>query len=116
MLEHPGAWPSTNEEYLAMQTLSRRSASGKSRRTTYDVVTDRIVQLLEAGTVPWRQPWANVGHPRNLVTGHEYRGVNVFMLSAASYSTPYWLTYRQAQAKDGHVRKGERGYPVVYWQ
>ena len=99
-----------------MASLRSRSAGGKSRRTTYDVITDRILALLEAGTVPWRQPWANVGHPRNLLSGHQYRGINVFMLSAASYSNPYWLTFKQAKDKGGSVRKGEHGYPVVYWQ
>lgn len=92
-----------------METVS------SARRDVYAIVTDRIVNLLETGVVPWRQPWASVGVPKNLASGKPYRGVNVFLLSSASYSSPYWLTYKQAQERGGHVRKGERGFPVVYW-
>lgn len=83
----------------------------------YAIITARILEKLAAGTVPWRKPWnANVGVPRNLVSKHPYRGVNVFMLHAGGYSSPWWLTYRQAQHLGGSVRKGERGTTVVYWQ
>src|SRR5262249_28553197 len=44
------------------------------------------------------------------------RGINVWMLASAGYSSPYWLTYRQAQEIGGHVRKGEHGSPVVFWK
>jgi len=47
---------------------------------------------------------------------HEYRGINVWMLLGSGFSSPYWLTYRQAQTVGGHVRMGEKGLPVVYWK
>lgn len=85
-------------------------------RNVYQIITDRVVKLLEAGTVPWHRPWGGPEwHPRSLVSGKEYRGVNVFLLSAAGYEAPYWLTYRQARLRDAYVRKGERGYPCVFW-
>src|SRR5262245_62068225 len=84
--------------------------------TPYDVITARIVSQLEAGTAPWRRPWGGrFQFPRNLISGKEYRGVNVFLLSAMGYSSPYWLTYKQAQALGGHIRKGEKASPVVFW-
>ena len=84
----------------------------------YQIVTDRIIGLLESGTVPWRKPWASgaVGHPQNLTSGKRYRGINVFLLSAVGYGSPYWLTYRQAQGRGGNVRKGEHAIPVVFWK
>jgi len=82
----------------------------------YDVITARIVAQLEAGTAPWRRPWGGrFRFPRNLTSGKAYRGVNVFLLSMAGYSSPHWLTYKQAQALGGNVRKGEHGMPVVFW-
>ena len=84
--------------------------------TPYDVITARIVSQLESGTAPWRRPWGGrFRFPRNLISGKEYRGVNVFLLSMMGYSSPYWLTYKQAQALGGHVRKGEKSAPVVFW-
>lgn len=83
----------------------------------YQIVTDRIISLLEQGTVPWRKPWATVnGMPKNLLTGKEYRGVNVFLLGCQQYSSPYWLTYKQAQEKQGNIRKGEKSSMVVFWK
>ncbi len=43
----------------------------------YQIVTDKIVGMLEAGVVPWRKPWSSAGLPRNLVTKKPYRGINV---------------------------------------
>lgn len=83
----------------------------------YEIVNHRIIELLEQGTIPWRKPWsAASGIPRNLVSRKEYRGINVFMLSAMQYSSPYWLTYRQAQERGGHVRHGEKSTIVTFWK
>ncbi len=80
------------------------------------MVTNRIIELLERGTVPWKKPWKVSNTPRNLISGRKYNGINVFLLNAAGYSSPYWLTYKQAKEKNGFVRKGEAGYPVVFWK
>jgi antirestriction protein ArdC len=75
----------------------------------YEIITERILGKLEEGTVPWRKPWqgGEAGMPRNLQTGHPYRGINVFLLAAAGYASPYWLTFRQARQRGGSVRSGE---------
>lgn len=83
----------------------------------YQIVTEKIISMLERGTVPWRKCWqAGGGMPRNLVSKKEYRGVNVFLLSAMPYSSAYWLTYKQAQDLGGYVRKGEKSSMVVFWK
>jgi antirestriction protein ArdC len=40
----------------------------------------------------------------------------VFLLALAGYGSQYWLTYRQAQALRGSVRKGEHGTKIVFWK
>ena len=90
-----------------------------SDRNVYQIITERIVALLEQGVVPWQKPWTTSegdAFPRNLVSRKPYRGVNVFLLHAMSYGSPYWLTFKQAQALGGNVRKGEKAAPVVYWR
>jgi antirestriction protein ArdC len=83
----------------------------------YQVITDRVVALLQQGTVPWHKPWAGQEHePRNLCSRKPYRGVNVFLLNAMSFQSQYWLTFKQAQELGGNVRKGERACPVVFWK
>lgn len=84
----------------------------------YETVTQRIVALLEQGTVPWRKPWRGGpgGIPRNLVSGKPYRGINVALLGCQDWDSPWWLTFKQARDLDGHIRKGEKGTPVVLWK
>ena len=83
----------------------------------YQIITDRITALLEAGTCPWVKPWnAETGMPRNLFSQREYRGINVWMLGAQSYSSPYWSTFNQAKAAGGTVKKGEKSTPIVFWK
>lgn len=90
----------------------------------YKAVTDRILELLEQGTVPWKKPIRSgegAGKlPTNLVSLNAYRGINVFLLAVSAwvegYESPFWLSYRQAAQKGGHVRKGEKGTLVVFWK
>jgi antirestriction protein ArdC len=87
--------------------------------SVYEVITERIIQQLEAGVAPWQKPWrvrGKGGLPRNLVTGREYRGINVWILLSSGYSSQSWLTFKQARELGGHVRHSETGLPVVYWK
>lgn len=88
--------------------------------TVYEIVTNRIIERIEKeGKLPWRRPWKNYlshdGAPQNLVSKKPYRGSNVWMLTAAGYSSPFFVTFKQAKELGGSVRKGEKGWPVVYW-
>ena len=83
----------------------------------YDLINDRIMQLLEQGTVPWRKTWnAASNQPMNLISKKEYCGINVFILACQEYSSPYWLTFKQVQDKGGHVIKGSKSCPVIFWK
>lgn len=83
----------------------------------YSLVNDRILASLEKGVVPWRRPW-NGQLPTNYDSGREYRGINILTLGIAemvrSYTSPYWITYRQAQKHGGHIKKGERATYIVF--
>src|SRR5262249_7051588 len=60
---------------------------------------------------------AATGLPRNLVTKREYRGMNVLLLSLGQpYTSPFWLSFKQAMDLGGHVRKGEKGSLVTFWK
>jgi len=87
------------------------------RTTPYEVITTRILALLEQGTVPWHKPWDSaLGMPRNLFSQHAYRGINLWLLTAMGYASPFWATFHQVTAAGGRVRKGARGVPVVFWK
>ena len=93
-----------------------------SRTSLYAEVTARVIAELEKGRLPWVQPWDAAGcgcaMPANAMTGRRYSGINVLILWSAGigsgYSSQCWLTYRQAQAVGGNVRKGEKGTTICY--
>jgi antirestriction protein ArdC len=101
-----------------------QARAGKSRASLYDEITDKIIAELEAGRVPWVQPWgtaaakAPLAMPKNTSTGRQYSGVNVLILWGAVIERGFigqsWLTFRQALSLGGHVRKGEWGTTVIY--
>lgn len=101
-----------------------RAHAGETRASLYDEITDKIIAELEAGRVPWVQPWgaaaakAPLAMPKNASTGRQYSGINILILWGAviehGFSGQSWVTFRQALSLGGHVRKGERGTPVVY--
>jgi antirestriction protein ArdC len=85
--------------------------------TPYQVITNRILALLEQGSVPWLTPWDSaMGLPRNLFSQRSYRGINVWLLTAMGLPSPFWATFHQVKAAGGSVRKGQRGVPVVFWK
>lgn len=83
----------------------------------YEMINKRIMELLEQGTIPWRKPWnAQSNYPKNLASGRKYQGVNVWLLACQEYSSPYWLTFKQCQDRGGHVIKGSKSTPVIFWK
>lgn len=81
-------------------------------------VTDRFIEALEAGVKPWACEWMAILPKRSC--GTDYRGLNILLLSmtaaARCYQSPYWLTFQQAKALGGMVRKGERSTRIVFYK
>ena len=94
------------------------------RTDVYTRITAEIVAAIEAGAGEFKMPWHHNGtstaRPANIASGKGYRGVNVLALWVAAeiarYDNGLWGTYRQWQALDAQVRKGERGTTVVLWK
>ena len=107
-----------------MSRHERTPRTGGDRANLYDEITGKIIAELEAGRVPWVQPWgtaaakAPLGLPKNASTGRSYSGINILILWGAVVQHGFpgqgWLTFRQALSLGGNVRKGERGTTVVY--
>jgi antirestriction protein ArdC len=102
-------------QYVHSAVPSAFEPAVKPHASVYEIVTSRILAELEKGQVPWRKPWRTLP-PANLVSKKPYRGINVFLLALTGDGSQYWLTYRQAQALGGNVRKGEHGTKIVFWK
>jgi antirestriction protein ArdC len=107
-----------------MSRHTARARSSSDRTSLYDEITTKIIGELEAGRVPWVQPWgtaaakAPLAMPKNAATGRQYSGINVLILwgSVIEHGFPVqgWVTFRQALSLGGNVRKDEHGTTVVY--
>jgi antirestriction protein ArdC len=106
-----------------MSRSAAHTRSGRDRTSLYQEITDKIIAELEAGRVPWVQPWGTVAAkaalemPKNAATQRRYSGINVLILWGAvidrGFAGQSWLTFRQALGLASNVRKGERGTTVV---
>ncbi|MDX2081381.1 MAG: zincin-like metallopeptidase domain-containing protein [Terrimicrobiaceae bacterium] len=82
-------------------------------RDIYEAITDRFIEQLKRGTVPWQRPWLSA---QNIVSRKPYRGINALLLGSAPFGSPFWVSFKQALDLGGHVRKGEKSTPVIYYK
>lgn len=97
---------------------------GEAQRVDiYTRITDRIVQDLSNGVRPWVQPWRASNMAGRITrpvrhNGLPYSGMNVVLLwseaIARGFSSPMWMTFKQALELGAGVRKGESGAIVVF--
>ena len=90
-------------------------------REYHERFAESIIKQLEAGTAPWQKPW-KPGEPIlpvNAIKGQSYGGGNSVYLAVRGtergFSDNRWATYRQIAAAGGHVRKGERGEKILFF-
>lgn len=86
----------------------------------YQMVTDRVIKGLEKGNIPWSKPWkAEATLPKSFSSKKPYRGVNVLLLwldmLENEYSTPFYITFKQANKLGGKVKKGAKSQTVIFW-
>lgn len=89
----------------------------KQKSDVYQIVTDKIIELLEKGVTPWRKPWNaanNAIRPQNYKSKHQYKGINFFIL-AACFENPFFLTFKQISEMGGKVIKGEKATQIFHW-
>jgi len=83
----------------------------------YQVVTDKLIALLESGVAPWQRSWNQYGLASNYANGHTYTGINAFMLNFfPSFEIPLYMTYKQAKDLGGQVRKGAKAELVFFYK
>lgn len=98
---------SSNSNINTIKIEIRKSAKKRSGSTAhvhrthsdiYEKFTYLIIDKLEQGIIPWRQPWNEIGLPINYLTKKPYKGINLWILLSCG---PYYLTFKQAQALGG---------------
>ena len=88
-----------------------------STNNVYQIITDKIIEKLNQGVSPWVKPWSS--HNRlamNFISKKPYKGINFILTNFSQFSSPYWLTYKQASQLNGQVKAGSKATPIVYYQ
>lgn len=83
--------------------------------SVYEIITQKIMEQLERGVIPWKKPWTTEW-PMNFKTKKRYRGINVSLLTMNDFDSPYWLSFKQVGELGGRVKKGEKGTVIVFWK
>lgn len=79
----------------------------------YEIVTNRIIEELEKGIIPWQKPWGGMeGGAVSGTTGKPYSLLNQMILGKPGM----YFTFNQIQKLGGRVRKGEKAQMVVFWK
>ncbi|MGG7678541.1 zincin-like metallopeptidase domain-containing protein [Klebsiella aerogenes] len=102
---------------------SSKTKFTRTKTDIYQTVTDSIISALETGVKPWACPWQRTpgmsGLPSNYATGMGYSGMNIMLLwcsaSEQGFNDSRWMTYKQAKAEGGQVRKGEHGTTAIFY-
>jgi len=95
---------------------TNKATEKKKRVDVYQMVTDKIIALLEKGVNPWKQTWTGYGLAKNYATGNPYRGINLLLMTNTEHPIPYFMSFRQVKAKGGAIKKGAKAEQVVFFK
>ena len=82
----------------------------------YQEVTNKMIALLEKGVAPWRCTWNRYGLARNYATNHIYTGINSILMNLTPHPIPYFISFKQAKAKGGKIKKGAKSERVYFYK
>ena len=100
----------------ASQSRSRKTFDGP---TAEEKIVASLVELMEAGSAPWRRPWDGTGggHHVNLLSGHRYRGANPILLTLGMHirgsALPFWCGFAEAKKLGIFPRKGSKAVHIL---
>jgi len=101
--------------------MSTTQQSHYGKQVLNNIVQSFITQI-EAGTPSWIRPYSGTGSyalPKNYATRRPYRGINILQLLNAmdnhGYESPYFISYKQASILGYHVKRGQKGHQIIYW-
>lgn len=117
-----------NQSFLAadarQQSIKKKTmVTRKAKFDIYQTVTDQILDLLEQGVKPWSASWQQSGTTFQIPQRHNgkyYKGINVILLWIAmekfGFTSPTFMTFNQAIELGGRVKKGSKGFKVIFSQ
>jgi len=78
-----------------------------NKKTVAEIVTQRFIDALALGSVPWFRPW-EMWSSWSRATGNDYRGANAMLLTGGEY-----VTFKQAKEQGIKIEKGAKSEMIV---
>ena len=85
----------------------------EASKDVYQIITDRIIEELEKGVIPWKKPWTGTGCGSvSHETGRPYSLLNQFLLGEVGE----YITWESCKKEGGSVKKGAKSKIVTFWK
>ena len=83
------------------------------KKSVYEIITERIIEQLENGVIPWQKPWSGThSGAYNRVSNKSYSLLNQLLLK----HNGEYATFKQWSDLGGKIRKGEKSEVVTFWK
>lgn len=92
--------------------------SSTTSKDPYQVITNKIIEAMQQGIVPWQRPWSGgngVGYISHS-TGRPYSFLNAMLLLMDGKQPGEFITFKQAKQAGGHVKKGAKSTTIYFWK
>ena len=86
-----------------------------AQKEVHTVISEKIIEHLQKGIVPWRTSWMEAGVPTSLISKRPFRGINVLLLAALGYERNLFLTLKQLETAGGSLKPNEEPHTIVFW-
>jgi len=85
-----------------------------AKKDVYAILTEKVVEKLKNGIVPWQVSWTKAGIPENLVSNNAYRGINRILLACLGYARNLFLTSNQLKTLNGAILPDEKPHIIAF--
>lgn len=83
------------------------------KKSVYEMITERIIEELENGVIPWQKPWSGIhSGAYNRISNKPYSLLNQMILK----HNGEYATFKQWSDLGGKIRKGEKAEVVTFWK
>lgn len=83
------------------------------KKSVYEIITERIIEQLENGVIPWQKPWSGThSGAYNRISNKPYSLLNQMILKHGGE----YATFKQWSDLGGKIRKGEKSEVVTFWK
>jgi len=96
--------------------LGREEPVEKAKKPVADIITERFIDQLRKGVIPWQKPWISIKGEFVGAWGHGEKGKPYSLLNQMMLPKEgEYITFNQIRKEGGTLKKGSKGYQIFYY-